>query len=331
MSRVETNGEGVDYKQVVEEALIEATHAKTWVSVAASEALKAGGKRIRPILALLTCEAISGDHRPAIPVALAYELAHSASLIQDDIIDESHVRHSTPTAHARYGITRAILISDMLIFEIFSQIARYKYAKISKGRLAELLEYIARAAKEAAEGEFLEANLKARGNMTEADYVKVARLKTGALFAAASASGALVAGGDRKLVEEMREYGLNLGIAFQIQDDILDFTGRSKTTGKPIFKDMENNACNIVLVHALATGDAYKRNTISSMLYRKWFGISDAKKLLTTLTELGSIDNASVLANKYAKRCRELLAPLRSTPARQKLEALTRLVGSRSE
>ncbi|MBI3116865.1 MAG: polyprenyl synthetase family protein [Thaumarchaeota archaeon] len=331
MSKLETNGEGVDYKQIVEEALVEATNAQSWVSVAASEALKAGGKRIRPILALLTCEAISGDYRPAIPVALAYELAHSASLIQDDIIDESQVRHSAPTAHAKYGITRAILISDMLIFEIFSQIARYKDTKVSKGRLAELLEYISRAAKEAAEGEFLEASLKERGSMTEADYVKVAGLKTGALFAAASASGAVVAGGDRKLVEDMREYGLDLGIAFQIQDDILDFTGQSKTTGKPIFKDMQNNACNIVLVHALAAGDVYKRNTISSMLYRKWFGISDAKKLLVTLTELGSLENATVLAEKYATRCRQLLAPLKPTPARQKLEKLTRLVGSRSE
>ena len=185
VSKLDVNREGVDYKQVVEDALVQATSAQSWVSVAASEALKAGGKRIRPILALLTCEAISGDYRPAIPVALAYELAHSASLIQDDIIDESKIRHSAPTAHAKYGVTRAILISDMLIFEIFSQIARYKQVRISKNRVANLLEYVARAAKEAADGEFLEASLKERGNITEADYIRVAGLKTGALFAAA--------------------------------------------------------------------------------------------------------------------------------------------------
>ncbi len=331
MPRPDLNTEAVDYKQVIEDALQEVTRTDSRLAEAASEALKAGGKRIRPILALLACHAISGDYAPAIPVALGYELAHTASLIQDDIIDESLMRHSAPTPHTKYGITRAILISDILIFDIFSQLARYRAFELSKNRLAQLLELVARAAKEAAEGEYLEASMKEKGRITERDYVRVAGLKTGALFAAASASGAVVGGAKKKLVERMHEFGVNLGIAFQIQDDILDFTGEAATTGKPIFKDIENNACNLVLVHALATGNAYKRNAIASMLYRKWFGMGDAKNLLAILRELGSLEHAATVAGEYSARCRDLLSVLKPSPAKDMLEKLTRRVGSRSE
>ena len=115
--------------------------------------VEGGGKRLRPSITLMVCESLKGSFRDALPVAVAYELAHTASLTQDDIIDNSPTRHNMPTAHTAYGLTTAILLSDMMIFDMFSRLAEYADLDITKEQLATLLGYIAKAAKEAAEGE----------------------------------------------------------------------------------------------------------------------------------------------------------------------------------
>ncbi len=185
------------YRLEVEKRLTEIYSTDSWISAAASEAIRAGGKRLRPILAVLTCEAICGNPEPAFPVAMAYELAHAASLIQDDIIDESAVRHGTPTTFNRYGIARAIMLSDSMIFEIFTLLSRYGESDMTKEGLAQLLALLGRAASLAAEGEMLEVALSRRGDIKTEEYTKVIGQKTGALFAASAASGAVVADADK--------------------------------------------------------------------------------------------------------------------------------------
>ena len=231
-------------------------------------------------MAILACEAISGNPEPAFPVALAYELAHSASLIQDDIIDESAMRHANPTAYKRFGLARAIMLSDSMIFEIFALLARYDKTEVSKGGLVRLLELLGRAASLAAEGRDARGRLSRRGDIKTEEYTKVIGMKTGALFAASAASGAVVAGADKALVDQMYEFGLSLGMAFQIGDDILDMSGDTQSTGKPVFKDIENNAGNVVLLHALSKADVVQKNTINSLFFKKWFTSLEAEKLL---------------------------------------------------
>jgi geranylgeranyl pyrophosphate synthase len=281
------------YREEVEKRLSEIYSADGWISAAANESIRAGGKRLRPLLAILTCEAICGNPEPAFPVAMAYELAHSASLIQDDIIDESAVRHGTPTAANRYGLARAIMLSDSMIFEIFTLLARYDKSQLPKEGLVRLLELLGRAASLAAEGEMLEVALSRRGDIKTEEYTKVIGQKTGALFAAAAASGAVVARADKTLVDKMYDMGLSLGVAFQIGDDILDMAGDVQNTGKPLFKDIENNAGNIVLLHALSKADAIQKNAISSLLFKKWFTSLEAEKVVAILKELGSFEYAA--------------------------------------
>lgn len=321
----------VRYRQEVEKRLSEIYGSDSWISAAASEAIRAGGKRLRPILAILTCEAISGNPEPAFPVALAYELAHSASLIQDDIIDESAVRHASPTAYKRYGLARAIMLSDSMIFEIFTVLARYDKTEVSKERVIRLLELLGRAASLAAEGEMLEVALSRRGDIKTEEYTKVIGQKTGALFAASAASGAVVAGADKALVDTMYEFGLSLGVAFQIGDDILDMSGDIQSTGKPTFKDIENNAGNIVLLHALSKADAIQKNAINSLLFKKWFTSLEAQKLLDVLTQLGSFEHAVALLSAQTSLCRSLLAHLPPSHAKNALEELVRTVEVRKE
>ncbi len=285
--------------------------------------MEAGGKRLRPVLTLMTCEAVCGDFMPAMPAALSYELAHEASLVQDDIFDNSDLRHDHQTVHKRQGMIAAVLVSDIMIFEIFDQLARFESTTLSKAKLARLMTYISRAANLTINGEFLEAHYATKSSFTEDEYLEVAKLKTGSLLAATAASGALVGGGADRVVDSMYQFGLNLGIAFQIQDDILDITGDQSQLGKPVMKDLQNNVCNIVLINALESGDAYRRNQINSMLYKKWFAMSDMRSLQSLLRELKSIEYASKLAEKYTSLSRECLSSLRDSPVKDKLVGLT--------
>jgi len=288
----------------------------------AYEFVEGGGKRLRPSIALLVCESLSGSYKDALPVAVAYELAHTASLTQDDIIDNSPTRHNMPTAHTVHGVTTAILLSDMMIFEIFQRLAEYSDFDVSKERLATLLGYIAKSAKEAAEGEFMEMELSKKIDSTVEDYVKLAGLKTGALFGAAAASGAIVAGAKPKLIKDMYEFGRNLGIEFQMVDDILDLTGSSDEMGKPMLKDLQNNASNIVVIHALANADARTRNTLRSAMVRNAFGLGDVVELLGIFDDLGSVQYAAELSQKHASLARTKLQRLPKGKPRETLEMI---------
>jgi geranylgeranyl pyrophosphate synthase len=262
---------------------------------------------------------------------MAYELAHSASLVQDDIIDESAVRHASPTAFKRYGLARAIMLSDSMIFEIFTLMARYETTDLPKEGLARLLELLGRAASLAAEGEMLDVALSRRGDIKTDEYTKVIGMKTGALFAASAASGAIVARADKAVVDKMYEFGMKLGVAFQIGDDILDMMGNTASTGKPVFKDIENNAGNVVLLHALSNADVVQKNTINSLLFKKWFTSLEAEKLLALLKDLGSFEYAASLLSAQTTYCRSMLDSLPPSHARNALEELTRTVEVRKE
>ena len=317
------------YRRVIETGLKEVKESEGKLSEVAYEYVVGGGKMLRPSIVLLACEAVSGSYRKAVPIAMAYELAHTASLTQDDIIDESPTRHNKPTAHTKYNVTTAILISDMLLFEIFEQLSRYAEADISPKRISVLIGHIARAAKEAAEGEFLEMQLSKKREPSVEDYLRLAGLKTGALFGAAAASGATVGGARQRIVSDLYEYGRNLGISFQMMDDVLDFTGTAAVTGKPVLMDMHNNASNIVLIHALTHADSRRKNEIRSLMARSEYGLADALEVQGILDDLGSVEFASKSCLKHAAVARELLKPLPESRPKLILEELTRWLEGR--
>jgi geranylgeranyl diphosphate synthase, type I len=319
------------YRQAVQEYLTSTLGQATPLSKAIGEILEGGGKRLRPVITLITCEAVSGSYVEALPAAAAFELAHASSLVQDDIIDESDMRHGKVATHKKYGTVRAILVSDMMIFEIFIELAKYGDVGLPTGKLAKLASLIGNSAKLTAEGEFYEMTLAERGSTTEDEYIKLAELKTGSLFAAAAACGAVVGGGSGKLVESAYEFGRCLGISFQVRDDILDIVGSQETTGKPLLKDIQNNASNMVLVHALSHADSYQKQTINSMIYKSWFALQDVQALMRTLDDLGSIKHSSEVERSYASRAKLSLADFPESEARSRLEQLTEGLGSRTK
>jgi geranylgeranyl diphosphate synthase type I len=327
-NKLEVKGEAMEfalapYRKAVDRELRKLRETGNDLSVVAADFVETGGKRVRPIITLLTCEALKGSYDEALPIALAYELAHAASLTQDDIIDESPTRHNRQTVHTKHGVTTAILVSDMLIFKIFEQLGAYAESGLGRGDLALLTEYVARSAKQTAEGEYLEMRLTKKSEPTVDEYIKLAGLKTGALFGAAAASGAVVGGAKPRVVKDLYEFGKNLGIAFQIVDDVLDLTGTTAELGKPMMKDLQNDVMNLVMVHALSTAGAQRKNSIRAMIKRTSYGMVDVVELLGALDDLGSVEFAAGLGRKHAGLARERLKKLPEGNARHLLEDMT--------
>jgi geranylgeranyl diphosphate synthase type I len=205
-----------------------------------------GGKRVRPTVTVLVCEALGGDPDDAVDYAVGIELVHNASLVIDDIIDESELRRGTPAAWAEYGHGPAIIASDGLLGEAFALFSADERA----------MQTVAESMVELGEGEATELVAQPTD---EAEYMQLARRKTGALFRAAAELGAIAADADPYAVEAMGEYAERVGVAFQMRDDVLDATADAETLGKPTGHDAEMERPSLVEVTELTPEEANER------------------------------------------------------------------------
>ena len=206
----------------------------------------AGGKRVRPAVTILACEAAGGEPADAVDFAVGIELVHNASLVVDDIIDRSDVRRGTPSAWAEYGYGPAIIASDGLLGEAFALFSANEQA----------MQVVSEAMVELGEGEATE--LAARPS-NEREYMELARRKTGALFRAAAELGAIAAGADAFTVEAFGDYAERVGVAFQIRDDVLDATADADDLGKPAGQDEVMDRPSVVQVTELTPDEANAR------------------------------------------------------------------------
>ncbi len=205
-----------------------------------------GGKRVRPAVTLLACEAAGGDPEDAVDFAVGIELVHNASLVVDDIIDRSDIRRGTASAWAEYGYGPAIVASDGLLGEAFALFSANEHA----------MTVVAESMVELGEGEATELVAEPEN---EAEYMELARRKTGALFRAAAEVGAIAAGADGFTVESMGEYAERVGVAFQMRDDVLDATGDAEDLGKPAGQDEEMDRPSLIQVTDLSAEEADRR------------------------------------------------------------------------
>ena len=210
-----------------------------------------GGKRVRPAVTLLACEAAGGDPEDAVDFAVGIELVHNASLVVDDIIDRSELRRGNPSAWAEYGYGPAIVASDGLLGEAFALFSANEHA----------MTVVAEAMVELGEGEATELVAEPEN---ETEYMELARRKTGALFRAAAEVGAIAAGADGFTVESMGEYAERVGVAFQMRDDVLDATADAADLGKPAGQDAEMDRPSLIQVTDLSAEEADRRATAES-------------------------------------------------------------------
>lgn len=222
------------------------------------------GKRIRPVMLLSACQAFGGDIEQAFGPASAVEIYHNFSLVHDDIIDEADIRRGKPTVHKVFGLNKAILTGDAMLLHSFVQLKRGP-----ENKLAEMLSVFNKATAEVIEGEQLDVNFEEIPRVNEEEYLLMVKLKTSVLLAASFQIGAIVGNASKEDQQNIYNFGLNLGLAFQINDDYLDCYGDEKTFGKKIGGDILMNKKTYLLVKALNMADSDTQNTIFNLFDEK--------------------------------------------------------------
>jgi len=264
-------------------------------------------------------------------VAAAYEFAHAAALVQDDILDGSSFRRGGESIVKRYGLRPAILASNILLAHVPREIAEYGERGPEGGKmLRRLFELLGESYAASVLGESIDLEMADKGGADERDYEYMIRLKTGALIGASSASGALVGGdGGSQLVDKAYAFGESLGMAYQVRDDVLDIVGSENVLGKPVFADITGGKKNIVIIHTLRHCSERERDFLVGLPGRERLGTAEVRRARDLFAGCGSIEFASRAADKYAQEARRLLDCLEQGPVREKLTQLSIFLTSR--
>jgi geranylgeranyl diphosphate synthase type I len=242
--------------------------------------IQAGGKRLRPILCMLTCQGLGGTQKAVLPYALTLEILHNVSLIFDDMIDENPLRRGKPSLHMKFGVENALVTANYLTWkalEIFSENTK-----------SEALRELALSARMISLGEKLDIDFS---RLSEQDYVRICEAKTSYQFRVSSFLGAIAATDDERILEESRTFGTNLGFAFQIQDDVLNIVGKEKIFGKPTGTDFSGGRPNYVIVKAY--------QILGEKMYE-----GDAQEKIRTC---GAVEESTKIALEYLRKAKKFL------------------------
>lgn len=235
--------------------------------------LSLGGKRIRPVLALIACEMFGGKTEEAIPAALCLEIFHNFTLLHDDVMDKADMRRGKPTVHCVWDENTAILSGDVMQILAFRQLLN-----LPSHCLKQAEEIFTQTAAEICEGQQYDMEFEARHRVSEQEYMDMIRLKTAVLLGCALKMGAIVAQGDRQDAALLYQFGENLGLAFQLKDDLLDVYGDPAVFGKNTGGDILNNKKTFMLISALEQSNGNLREELIGWLVRK--NVDKAEKIL---------------------------------------------------
>ena len=223
--------------------------------------LAAGGKRVRPQLAMIASQLFDGNDEDVLPAALALEIFHNFTLLHDDVMDHAEVRRGRPTVHIKWNENTAILSGDQMLIEAYKMLAQ-----VPAGKLSKVLHLFNKMATEICEGQQYDVDFESQEHVAIDDYLLMIRLKTSVLLATALQMGAYIAGADEQAQDALYQFGIHIGLAFQIQDDILDVWGDSATFGKAIGGDIACNKKTFVTLTALQLADEDSRHALHTWL-----------------------------------------------------------------
>jgi len=269
--------------------------------VASEHIIGSGGKRFRPKLVLLSFKAAGGqDTAAAVPVAVAVELLHTASLVHDDINDRSNLRRGRHSVNARWGNGLALLIGDFVFVRLLDLIS---------GCDKRVIQTVSDSCTAIVEGETLQMVHLGDPLLSEADYLQIVELKTARLFAACSALGGIVAGASADCIDALTQYGLCLGMAFQIRDDVLDVIGDQENLGKPVDSDLAQGKMSLATIHAMQQSARANGNSTANSPF------AETDLLINT----GALEYATQKAKTYASEAQLALGKLPESQAKQEL------------
>lgn len=282
----------------------------------------AGGKRLRPLLTVATARLCGYKGEAHHKLAAAVEFIHSATLLHDDVVDESDLRRGKKPANLIWGNSASILVGDFLFARAFNLM-------VETGSM-EALGILSNAASVIAEGEVQQLASLRNLAMSEADYMDVIKAKTAALFAAATEVSPVIAGLDDTRRAALRDYGLKLGLAFQLIDDALDYGGQQAALGKSVGDDFREGKMTLPVIRALAKADATERDFWHKVVVDRDQDDLDLQRAVSILRKSGALDETIQMARRFSVEAIEALDIFEESPLRDCLQNLAAYVVSRA-
>ena len=284
--------------------------------------VEGGGKRLRATLPWLVAKAVGDSHSGLLDVGAAIEIIHNFTLVHDDIMDDDDIRRGRPAVHVEYDLPTAINAGDAMLAIAFEAMA------VAEGIEPELLPFlvkrIGRMVRKCSEGQQLDIEFEDRGFVTEEEYITMIHGKTAAMFLTCAEVGSHLAGADSDTIECMHDWGLAVGLCFQLMDDLIDVLSDSDTLGKPSGSDVAQGKRTLMVIHALEQPPSSSKDDLMAVL-GKGDDVSSEQVLRAhkALEDLGSIDYARSKAESYHRKAHDCLDRLPDSPAMRALRELT--------
>ncbi len=288
--------------------------------------LKSGGKHLRGYLVLLTTKVVGGKYSQSYNAAQSVEILHSFTLVHDDIMDNADKRRGIPTLHIKYDVNVAILAGDSLI-----AVAYKKLLKDCKTNTVSILNTFNQSVIDVCEGQSLDKEFEERADVTIPEYIEMIEKKTGALIKMCCSIGAQIGGAEKSHIKALERYGDNLGLAFQLKDDLLDIIGDSDQFGKNVGGDLIEGKKTYMLLKAIEIADKADKVELKKIINNKGVKKSEINKYKRLYEKYGVFDIASNEIKKYTDRATRALKSLPDSLEKEKLIWLANLMSERSK
>jgi geranylgeranyl diphosphate synthase, type I len=300
---------------------------------ASTHYLKSGGKRLRPIMVIKSCEMFGGNQQDALPAASAVEFIHNFSLVHDDIMDNDDLRHGIPTVHTSFGLPLAILSGDILFSKAFQILSSITVKSIKDSSLLSMIRRLSSACVDICEGQYKDIQFSSGLNFpSEDEYIEMISKKTAALFKVSCSLGALSSrNATEKDVNNMADFGKNSGIAFQLIDDLIGIAGQSKETGKAVGNDIREGKKTYPILLSIKKASEVERAEILKVFGKADCDILSLKKAIDIISSLQIEKIVKKNAMRYIEKATEALVKYEDSEPKKTLQELSNYIVERSK
>jgi len=303
-----------DLALVEQEIAAQNSEAIPAVAEVGSYVIQGGGKRLRPALLLLSAALCGYRGKSTIRLGAVMEMIHTATLIHDDVIDDTNLRRGRPSANSRWGNHRSVLAGDWLYMQSFQLAMRERNFRI--------LDVLIELTQNMVEGELLQLDLIGKLDVNDRQAVELSYRKTACLFSGCAQLGAVLAAQDPETEQALADYGRFAGLAFQLVDDLLDFTSDPEKIGKPVLNDLKEGKVTLPLIYALESARPEERKLVAAVLADRGFTNARPEQILEFVRRTGALDRARSLAQDYAAQSKASMPDLPDSEYRRALLAV---------
>jgi octaprenyl-diphosphate synthase len=311
-----------DLARVEQEIAAQNSQAIAPVAEISSYLLEGGGKRLRPALLLMAAGMCGYRGDSAIRLGAVVEMIHTATLVHDDVIDEADLRRGRPSANSRWGNHRSVLAGDWWYMQSFRMALRERNFRI--------LDILIELTQNMVEGELLELDMLGRIDLSEREALELAYRKTACLFSGCTHLGAVLGERGPQIEQALSEYGRYAGLAFQLVDDVLDFTASPSQLGKPVLNDLKEGKVTLPLIYALECRNGDARKMVGTVLAEKGFHSVRPEQISELVHDTGAVERTRRMAHDYAEKAKSLVSSLVDSDFRRALLAVPDFVLDRA-